>query len=438
MPQEFEYDGGAPVGELEKAVLVGLASPVLGADESSDEDTLDELEALLETAGGVCAARMLQNRATPDARTFIGKGKAREAKELAEQTGATLLLLDNDLAPAQARALEEETGLRVMDRSGVILDIFASRARSKEGRLQVELAQYKYVLPRLAGMWTHLARQTASGGSSPIGTRGPGETQLETDRRHIRSRLEKLDEELKEVKRTRAVQRSLRQRNRVPVVALVGYTNAGKSTLMNALTGAGIPANDRLFDTLDTTTRKLDLGGGREALLSDTVGFIRKLPHHLVQAFSATLEELCYADVILHVIDVSDPQHQAQEEVASKLINQLGAGQIPLIRVYNKADLSPVDLPRESDAVSISALGGRNLDLLKEKICEALDGASPLLQFVLPYDKAGQLDNLYRSAQVESAEYTDAGIEITARFTGEAPGWVLGLVKKDNTEDIHG
>ena len=249
----------------------------------------------------------------------------------------------HSLSPSQQRVLTEEIGVQVIDRAGLILDIFAQRARTKEGRLQVELAQYKYLLPRLTGMWGHLVRQTASSGKSPIGTRGPGETQLETDRRHIRRKIAKLTEDLEEVRRVRAVQRDRREKNEVPVVAIVGYTNAGKSTLLNALTDAGIPARNRLFDTLDTTTRTLEISDTCTVLISDTVGFIRKLPHHLVEAFKATLEELAYADLILHVIDASNPEWREQADVVESLIRQLGAEQTPRVEIFNPTNATHGD-----------------------------------------------------------------------------------------------
>ena len=286
--------------KAEKAILVGLSADCFRPEENATDESLDELEALLETAGGICEAKVLQNRHTPDPHSFIGEGKAQEVRTLLESTGATLVVFDNDLSPSQIRALEELTDATVLDRSALILDIFAQRAKTAEGRLQVELAQYQYLLPKLSGMGTSMSR--LGGG---IGTRGPGETKLETDRRHIRERITRLQAELDEVRRVRATQRERRVKNSMPVVALVGYTNAGKSTLLNALTGAGIPANDRLFDTLDTTTRRLKVSDHLEILLSDTVGFIAKLPHHLIEAFQATLEELQYADLLLHVIDVS-------------------------------------------------------------------------------------------------------------------------------------
>lgn len=348
--------------QKERAVLAGLIADSLPQDRRSDEDSMDELESLLATAGGVCRGRMLQHRRKPDPRSLLGAGKVEELRMMIAMENCSLAVFDNELTPSQARVLNTELGVRVIDRSALILDIFAQRAQTREGRLQVELAQYKYLLPRLTGMWTHLDRETASGGKSPIGTRGTGETQLESDRRYIRRRIEKLERELQQVRQNRATQRSRRQKNGIPLVALVGYTNAGKSTLMNRLTHADIPANDRLFDTLDTTTRRLRLENGRTLLLSDTVGFIRRLPHHLVEAFKATLEELSYADVILHVIDASHPHWQETARVAEDLIDQLAGPAIPRLRVFNKADLLDDEqkemLGYEQDNLFISAREG--------------------------------------------------------------------------------
>ena len=303
----------------ERAVLAGLSAACFDESERSTDVSMAELAALVETAGGEAVAWLIQNRPSPDPRSFIGDGKVAEMKLLIEDNECSLAVFDNELSPSQMRVLGEELGVKVLDRSGLILDIFAQRARTREGQLQVELAQYKYLLPRLTGMWTHLVRQTASGGSSPIGTRGPGETQLETDRRHIRRKIQKLQAELEEVRKVRGVQRRRREKNEVPVVALVGYTNAGKSTLLNRLTGSDIPANNRLFDTLDTTTRLMKLDEVQQVLVSDTVGFIRKLPTHLIEAFKATLEELTYADVLLHVIDLSNPEWRAQAKIVDGL-----------------------------------------------------------------------------------------------------------------------
>lgn len=389
-----------------RAVLVGLNAYSLSAEDNATETTLEELAALLETAGGECVGVVLQNKDKPDARTFIGEGKVDEVRELAQAVEADLVVFDNEISPAQVRVLTEDIGIQVMDRAGLILDIFAQRARTKEGRLQVALAQYKYLLPRLTGMWGHLVRQTASGGKSPIGTRGPGETQLETDRRHIRRKIQKLEEDLKDVRRVRAVQRDRRIKNEVPVVAIVGYTNAGKSTLLNHLTGSDIPANNRLFDTLDTTTRTLEISDTCTVLLSDTVGFIRKLPHHLVEAFKATLEELKYADLLLHVIDASNEEWRTQAEVVEKLIRELGAEQTPRIDVFNKCDCLQADiLPHGDRIVSISAKTGEGLDKLMEAIGKELDEGSKQVLLSLPYDKGGVLDMLYREAKVDSVEY---------------------------------
>jgi len=393
--------------------------------ERSSDVSMEELRALVETAGGETVAMITQNRPTPDPRSFIGDGKVREMKELIAANDCDLAVFDNELTPSQMRALSEDLGVKVLDRSGLILDIFAQRAQTREGQLQVELAQYKYLLPRLTGMWTHLVRQTASGGASPIGTRGPGETQLETDRRHIRRRIQKLEEELAAVRKVRSTQRRRREKNSMPVVALVGYTNAGKSTLLNCLTGSDIPANNRLFDTLDTTTRRLRIDETQEVLLSDTVGFIRKLPHHLVEAFKATLEELSYADILLHVIDISNPEWEEQAAVVNELIRQLGAEQTPCLRVFNKCDAYIGILPHGEDIVCISAKSGEGAAALVEKLSEMLDKGKRQVRICLPYDKGAIVDMLNREAAVLKLDYTDSGIEIEA----VVPPAVFGKIK---------
>ena len=399
--------------EPEKAVVAGLAADSMAPRDRSTEESLDELEALLETAGGVCLGRTLQSRRTPEPRTFIGEGKVRELKDIAEAHECTLAVFDNELSPSQMRNLTEDLGLRVVDRSSLILDIFAERARTREGRLQVELAQYKYILPRLTGMWKHLTSQT--GTSAPIGTRGPGETQLETDRRHIRRKITKLEEELADVIRTRDTQRRLREKNNVPVIALVGYTNAGKSTLLNTLTGAGVRAENQLFDTLDTTTRRLTVSETQEALLSDTVGFIRKLPHHLVDAFKATLEELKYADLLVHVIDASSPGWQEQARVVDDLILELGAGNTPRLEAFNKCDVFTSDIrPHGESIVEISAKTGQGIDRLLQKIEESLSSSRKKVTLRLPYEKAGMLEVLHREGAVKDTRYLEDGIELDA------------------------
>ena len=411
--------------QVERAVLVGLSCPGFNADQAADERTMDELRALAETAGAEAVAMTLQRRPTPDARTFIGEGKAEEVKALAEANDASLILFDNELSPSQMSNLEELTGRTVLDRSALILDIFAQRARTGEGKLQVELAQYQYILPRLAGMGKAMSR--LGGG---IGTRGPGESKLESDRRHIRSRIDKLRRDLEQVRQVRAVQRRQRKKTELPMVAIVGYTNAGKSTLLNALTGAGIPANNRLFDTLDTTTRLLTVSDTLDVVISDTVGFIRKLPHQLVEAFKATLEELEYADLLLHVIDISDPHWLEQAQIVDELIEELGAQQIPCLRVYNKSDLYFGDIrPHGEDSVNISAKTGEGVDELLARIDKLLDKGTRRVTIHLPYDKGGLLDILYREAKVESVEYGET-IDIVAtcvpRVIGQVKDYIEG------------
>lgn len=394
----------------ERAVLVGLNADCFTKEQTATEESLEELDALLETAGGFCTGKVLQNRHTPDSHSFIGEGKALEVKMLVEATASTMVIFDNELSPGNIRALEEIIGVTVLDRSALILDIFAQRAKTKEGRLQVELAQYQYLLPRLSGMGASLSRQ---GGG--IGTRGPGETKLESDRRHIRERINRLEQELEQVRKVRGVQRERRKKNSVPVVAIVGYTNAGKSTLLNQLTGAGIPANNRLFDTLDTTSRQLHVSDNLDVILSDTVGFIAKLPHHLVRAFHATLEELEYADLLLQVIDASDPHREEHIAVVEKLIAKLAKPETPVLRCYNKADLVySEEIPFGENIVAISASQGKNMDGLLKAIEKALDHARHHVLLRLPYAMGGMVETLHDGAQVNNVEYTAEGIDVDA------------------------
>ena len=410
--------------KLNRAVLVGLSAHSLTREENATEESMEELKDLLETAGGESVGMVLQQKDSPDPRTFIGQGKVDEVRQLVRTMGADMVIFDNALSPSQQRVLGEELKVGVLDRSALILDIFAQRARTREGRLQVELAQYKYLLPRLIGMWSHLERQEGA-----IGTRGPGETQLETDRRHIRRKISKLEEELRDVRRVRATQRQRREKNEVPVVAIVGYTNAGKSTLLNKLTGSDIPANNRLFDTLDTTTRTLEISDTCTVLLSDTVGFIRKLPHHLVEAFKATLEELSFADLLLHVIVASNPEWREQAQVVDQLILELGAEQTPRIEVFNKCDKWTGEIrPHGEDIVSISAKTGEGLDKLLEAIGKRLDSGAKRVTIHLPYDKGGILDQLYQEAKVEQVEYAET-IDVVAVCTPKTIGQLGPLVE---------
>ena len=349
----------------ERAFLVSVDTGEFDAEAS-----MSELYELTESAGAQPVGAMIQKREKPDGATCIGSGRLEELKEVCQSQEIDLIIFDCELSPTQIRNLEFETEVRIIDRTMLILDIFASRARSREGKLQVELAQLKYLLPRLTGKGAAMSR--LGGG---IGTRGPGESKLETDRRHIRRIIQNLQADLEQVRRVRSTQRRRREKNAMPMVALVGYTNAGKSTVLNRLTRSDIPANDRLFDTLDTTTRRLWLPElQREILLSDTVGFIRKLPTNLIEAFKATLEELRYADLLLHVIDVSAPDWEEQAKVTDALIRELGASATPVLRIYNKCDAIPAltELPHTRDGVCISARTGEGVDTLLARITEEL------------------------------------------------------------------
>ena len=411
----------------ERAVLVGLNVDCFTKEQTATDETMEELEALLETAGGFCTAKVLQNRHTPDSHSFIGEGKAQEVRMLVEATESTMVIFDNELSPGNIRALEEIIGVPVLDRSALILDIFAQRAKTREGRLQVELAQNKYLLPRLSGMGNSLSRQ---GGG--IGTRGPGETKLETDRRLIRERINRLEAELEQVRQVRSVQRERRIKNSIPVVAIVGYTNAGKSTLLNQLTGAGIPANNRLFDTLDTTSRLLTVSDNLDVVLSDTVGFIAKLPHHLVNAFHATLEELEYADLLLHVIDASDPNREEHIQVVNRLIAQLAKPETPVLRCYNKADLvTPADIPVGEDVVALSARSGAGCQELLQAIERALNHARHHVVMTMPYSMGGQVETLHNNARVIGVEYSAEGIVVEAILDDILYGRLRDYVTKE-------
>ena len=405
----------------ERVILVGLACSEVNGFDNSTPQTLAELEELVLTAGGECVGQLTQNKHKPDPRTLIGEGKVEELTEYVQSLEATLIVFDNLLSPSQTRNLEKDCDVRVIDRSVLILDIFASRAQTKEGKLQVELAQYKYTLPRLFGKGVELSR--LGGG---IGTRGPGETKLETDRRHIKRLIEKLEQDLAEVRKNRNIQRRQREKGQIPLVSLVGYTNAGKSTLFNLLTDAGVSVRNRLFETLDPTVKRFEISPGNFVLMSDTVGFIRKLPHHLVEAFKATLEELLFADLLLHVVDASSPESFEHMQVVDSLIEQLGAGDKPALYVFNKIDLAPEFLPATQYSVCISAKTGDGVPGLLDKIIEACGLDSFTVQVKLGYDQARLVDMMYKEAVVESLDY--APEHILAKIT--APKKFLSIVEQ--------
>jgi GTP-binding protein HflX len=379
------------------------------------EEFLQELEALAEAAGARVIDRLLQERLSPDPAFFIGRGKAEELRLLAEAENLDLIVFDEELTPGQQRNLENKIGCKILDRTQLILDIFARRASTREGQLQVELAQLNYLLPRLAGKGTLLSR--LGGG---IGTRGPGETKLEMDRRRIRRRIARLRRELEQVRTYRKLQRTRRQGVPVPIVALVGYTNAGKSTLFNALTRAGAEESSRLFETLDPLLRRVTLPNGLETVLSDTVGFVRKLPHDIVAAFRATLEEVREADLLLHVIDISNPNWREQVQAVDDVLAQLDVNKTPTIAVYNKTDLLAAGtaacmpaLP-EHNSVPISAKTGEGLSALTKEIMEELESFATEVQLKIPYAKAGVLSRLHDQGRILAEVYESDGIRVDA------------------------
>lgn len=385
----------------ERAILVGLES-------DAPYDTLAELGELAATAGALVVGRATQRKRDIDNATYIGSGKAEELSLTASALEADLLIFDDELSPVQTRNLETITGVRVIDRTALILDIFARHAQSREGKLQVELAQLQYELPRIFGQGKDLSRQ----GSGTI-ARGPGETKLESDKRRIRRRIYELGEELKTVEKQRGLRRERRQKEAVARIALVGYTNAGKSTLLNALTGAGVLAEDKLFATLDPVVRQVALPNGSQALLSDTVGFINKLPHELVTAFHSTLEEVRQADLILHVVDVSAGYYPSQLQVVEEVLASLGAGDIPCIRVYNKADQAEGPLPQ--DGVVISALQGTGLEALLQAVEQALHARFQEISLVIPYDKYEAMALLKREGRILEETHEGAGTLVRAQ-----------------------
>jgi GTP-binding protein HflX len=402
----------------------GFVLAVLGQGVDPD-DELGELEELARTAGVEPVARLVQHRAQPDTRTYVGKGKLEELKEAYEAAGSEVLIVDDELSPSQQRALENTMQARVVDRTQLILDIFAQHAVTAEGKLQVELAQLEYNLPRMRGMWQHLERLGGGTGGlgAGVGTRGPGESQLETDRRLARRRITLLKQRLRELGRQRDVRRQERRRTEQPTVALAGYTNVGKSTLLNALTGAEVSVRNRLFETLDPTTRGFE-HEGRRYLVTDTVGFVRRLPHQLVEGFAATLEETLVADLVLHVVDGSAPQERLHEQIASvnAVLQEIGADDLPRELVVNKIDL--VDETRRAqlanrypDALQVSAATGAGLEELRARIADRFAERFEPVRLLLPYAEGGKLNELYAlGAPIEEREDTDEGVLVLARL----------------------
>ena len=392
-----------------EAIIVGIAER--GSDVPECERSLDELERLLDTAGGSVFARVIQVKDSFDPRTCIGSGKVKEISALCVDNNIELVIFDFELSPAQIRNLEEDIGgdVRVIDRSMLILDIFALHATSGEGKLQVELAQLRYSAPRLMGHGTELSR--LGGG---IGTRGPGETKLESDRRHMKEKVIALEKRIAEMEHNRAVMRAQRDRSGLTKIAIVGYTNAGKSTLLNYLTGAGVLSEDKLFATLDPTTRKLELPCGESVLLTDTVGFIRKLPHHLVKAFKSTLDEVVYADILLIISDITDPEVAEHIEVTRGVIEELGASDKPVIYVYNKCDMLEDEIPEPDgeNTVVISGATGQGVDRLLQVIEEEIHRFKKKYTLLIPYSAQSALSTLYDSYTVSEVNYLDDGISV--------------------------
>ena len=411
--------------EKELAILVGVAKK--SSDVKECEISLDELSRLVDTAGAETYAKVIQVKESYDPRTVIGSGKVLEIAELASSSGATLVVFDEELSPAQIRNLENDIGnVTVIDRSMLILDIFALHATSGEGKLQVELAQLKYTAPRLIGKGTALSRQ---GGG--IGSRGPGESKLETDRRHLHEKVVALEARLRELESNRAVMRAQRDRSGLTKIALVGYTNAGKSTLLNVITGANVLSADKLFATLDPTTRKATLPSGEQILLTDTVGFIRKLPHHLVKAFKSTLDEVRYADILLIVSDISDPEMPEHIKVAESIIDELGAGGKPAVYVYNKADICTSDsvMSFGKDSVIVSAKTGKGMQELLALIEDIIKRSKKEVKVLIPYTEQSLVNEIYNEYVVKDIDYIDDGIVIETVLDERGMGYYKKYIK---------
>ena len=398
--------------EIEKVILCGVHTGRINTLEDTTEESMAELRELAYTARAEVVGEIVQNKDHPEASTYFGEGKLEELRLAAKELGASLLIFDDELTGSQIRNIENYTGIRTIDRSTLILDIFAQRAISKEGKIQVELAQLKYSLPRLSGMGVALSR--LGGG---IGTRGPGETKLESDRRHIHRRINSLEAELREIQAHRDLQRSRREKDNVVVAALVGYTNAGKSTILNYFTESDVLAENMLFATLDPTMRKLSLPDGRNAVIVDTVGFIRKLPHHLIEAFKSTLDEAVLADVLVHVIDSSNPEMHTQMKVVDELIQTLGCRAKRIIAVFNKCDVAPPLSPRPegnyTDFVSVSAKSGEGMDELIELLHDALPGKKVRIDVLIPYSDSKTAATLHDGEVILEESYEAEGTKMT-------------------------
>lgn len=406
--------------EQERLILVAVAGDSADNNLQAVEESLDELNELVKTAGAVSVGRIIQNRESVHAGTYVGKGKIDEIAAMIEETGADGILTDDELSPAQMKNLEDSLGCRVLDRTMLILDIFAKHASTSEGTIQVELAQLKYRSTRLIGSGSVLSR--LGGG---IGTRGPGEKKLEVDRRLIRDRISQLNHELKEVRKNRETQREKRESTHVPVVAIVGYTNAGKSTLLNRLTGSEVLSADMLFATLDPTTRKYRTEDGQEILFTDTVGFIRKLPHHLVDAFRSTLEEAKYADIILHVVDAAGHAPEVQMQTVYETLRNLGVNDKPVVTAMNKQDLAPAAVVKDLHAdrvVKLSARTGEGVQELVDTVCEVLREQKRYVETIIPYSDGGKIALIRKYGELISEEYVPEGILVKAYLSKNFPG----------------
>jgi GTP-binding protein HflX len=405
----------------ERIVLVGVTIPPASVAET--EAHLDELAQLIDTAGADEAARVLQRRDAPDPATYVGSGKAQELHELSESVDADTVVFDDELSPAQQRNLEKILGRTAIDRTDVILDIFAQNARTQEGKAQVELALLRHRLPRLRGRGKQLSQQAGAMGAgaarAPIGSRGPGETQLEIDRRRLLRRMTKLEADLKRLSKTRRTQRRARQRSRLQTVSLVGYTNAGKSTLLNTLTDAGVLVEDRLFATLDPRTRRLQLPGGETVLASDTVGFVRKLPHQLVEAFRSTLEVVAESDLLVHVVDAAAVDPEGEIDAVRSVLEEIGAGRVPELLAFNKADLTPEGkrlAARHEGSVVISARTGEGVDELLVAIGDRLRAGSGVVELLVPYARGDVVAAVHREGEVLDEEHDGDGTRLRARL----------------------